>query len=228
VAFKMAKKALPEYSCIKSKHTYTQHKLMALICLMKRLRIDYRLFTSILKLMPTIRLILGLKSIPHFTTLQKFFKRLESRIIDEIMDFTVELFDINEPWVALDGTGHSCDQASLYYTDKIKKQNKKWRKSFTKNQIAIDTKTQVILAHRVAKGPRHDSKDAVPLIRKVKKFNPRGFSLDKAYDIEKIHEAINEELGATNMIPRKKGAKNGKYRWQWNHYLANQNIIKEA
>jgi ABC-type molybdate transport system substrate-binding protein len=64
--------------------------------------------------------------------------------------------------VALDGTGQSCDQASLYYADKIKKQNKKWRKSFTKNQIAIDTKSQVILAQRVSKGPRHDSKDAIP------------------------------------------------------------------
>ena len=62
------------------------------------------------------------------------------------------------------------------------------------------------------------------IVRKVKKFNPRRFSLDKAYDIEKIHE----ELGATSMIPRKKGAKNGKYRMAMNHYSVNQNIIKEA
>ena len=116
----------------------------------------------------------------------------------------MELFDINEPWVALDGTGHSCDQASLYYTDKIKKQSKKWRKSYTKNQIAIDTENQVIFAHRVVKGPRHDSKDAIPLIRKIKKYKPKGFSLDKAYDNEKIHKAIHEELNAISMIPRKK------------------------
>jgi biopolymer transport protein ExbD len=88
--------------------------------------------------------------------------------------------------------------------DKIKKQSKKWRKSYTKNQIAIDTKSQVILAQRVAKGPRHDSKDAIPLIRKVKKYNPIEFSLDKAYDYEKVHEVIHEELNATSMIPRKK------------------------
>jgi len=59
-----------------------------------------------------------------------------------MLDFTVELFDIKDPWVAIDGTGHSSDQASLYYARKIKKQNKKWRKSYTKNQIAIDTKTR--------------------------------------------------------------------------------------
>jgi len=54
--------------------------------------------------------------------------------------------------------------------DKIKKQNKKWRKSFTKNQIAIDITNQVILAHKVVKRPRHDSKDAIALIRKTKKI----------------------------------------------------------
>ena len=212
VSFKTVKMSLSEYSCEKSKQTYTQHQLMALLCLMKRLRVDYRLFTSIIQLTPEIQWILGLKNVPHYTTLQKFFKRIKSQIIDEIKDSIVEQFNIEDPWVALDGTGHSCDQASLYFTDKIKKQNKTWRKSYTKNQIAIDTKTQVILAYSVAKGPRHDSKDAIALLRKVKKYNPIGFSLDKAYDYEKVHEVIHEELNASSMIPRKKGAKNGKYR----------------
>jgi hypothetical protein len=119
--------------------------------------------------MPEICSIIGLKDIPHYTTLQKFFKRTKSQVINKIIDQIVELFDINNLWVALNGTGHSCDQASLYYTDKIKKQDKKWRKSFTKNQIAIDTETQVILAQRVAKGPRHDSKDAIAHSKKNKK-----------------------------------------------------------
>jgi ABC-type molybdate transport system substrate-binding protein len=58
----------------------------------------------------------------------------------------------------------------LYYADKIKKQNKKWRKSFTKNQIAINTTNQFILSHRVFKGPKHDSKDVILLIKKNKKI----------------------------------------------------------
>lgn len=212
VSFKTAKMYLSEYSCEKSKHTYTQSQLMALLCLMKRLKVDYRLFALIIQLMPEIQLILGLNDIPHYTTLQKFFKRIKSEVIDEIMDLTVEQFDIKNPWVALDGTGHSCDQASTYFTDKIKKQNKKWRKSFTKNQIAIDTTNQVILSHKVVKGPRHDSKDAIALIRKTKKYKPIGFSLDKAYDSEEIHTVIHEELNSSSLIPLKKRAKKGKYR----------------
>jgi len=114
--------------------------------------------------------------------------------------------------VAIDGTGHSSDQASLYYARKIEKQSKKWRKSYTKNQIAIDTRTQAILTYKVARGPRHDSKDAIPTIRKTKKYKPSGFSLDKAFDEEEIHRVIHEELGATSMIPPKKRIKKGKYR----------------
>jgi len=212
VSFEVVKMSLSKYSCEKSEHTYTQPQLMALICLMKRLRVDYRLFTSTIKLMPELQSVLGLKNIPHYTTLQKFFKRIKSEIINEIMDSITALFNIKDPWVALDGTGHSCDQASRYYTDKIKKQSKKWRKSYTKNQIAIDTRSQVILAHRVAKGPRHDSKDAIALIRKTKKYKPIGFSLDKAYDSEEIHKVIHEELNASSLIPLKKRAKKGKYR----------------
>ena len=33
-------------------------------------------------------------------------------------------------------------------------------------------KNQIILAQRVVKGPKHDFKDVIPLIRKVKKYNP--------------------------------------------------------
>lgn len=87
-----------------------------------------------------------------------------------MLDQTVELFDIKNPWVAINGTGHSQDHASTPYAKKIEKQTKKKRKSYTKNQIAIDTITQVILAQRVARGPRHDSKDAIPTIRKTSKY----------------------------------------------------------
>jgi len=95
---------------------------------------------------------------------------------------------------------------------KSKNKAKKWRKSYTKNQIAIDTETLVIIAQKAIRGPRHDSKDAISTIRKTKKYKPVGFSLDKAFDEEEIHRVINEELGATSMIPLKKGQKKVKYR----------------
>jgi hypothetical protein len=41
VAFKVAEMSLPDYSYEYSKQTYTQHQLMALLSLMKRLRLKY-------------------------------------------------------------------------------------------------------------------------------------------------------------------------------------------
>ena len=57
--------------------------------------------------MPKIKELLGLDTVPHFTTVQKFFQRIPTTIFDRILNQTMKLFDIKEPWVAIDGTGHS-------------------------------------------------------------------------------------------------------------------------
>ncbi len=181
------------------------------MCLKERLRLNYRDLVQFVELMPKIKSIIGLERIPHFTILQKFFQKLNSSLFEDVLNKTVGLFDIKDPWVAVDGTGHSTDQASLYYA-KLKKQSKKKRKHYTKNQIAVDTEKQVILAQRVVRGPRHDSKDAIPTIRKTKKYEPSSFSLDKSFDSEKIHKLIREELKAISIIPPKKRLKKGEYR----------------
>ena len=101
------------------------------------------------------------------------------------------------------------DYASNHYEKRIKRK----RKNYSKNSIAVDVKTQVILAQKARKGPRHDSIDADALIRKCKNLKPIGFSLDKGYDCERIHRIIREELGADSQIPVRLGlTKNGKYR----------------
>ncbi len=123
-AFKVAKKSLPAYSSKYSKQTYTQHQHLTLLYLKKRLRLNYRDLVQLVELIPKIKEIIGLKNVPHFTTIQKFFQKFNSSLFGDILKETVELFDIEEPWVAIDGTGHSTDQASLYYA-KLKKQTKK-------------------------------------------------------------------------------------------------------
>ncbi|NYB51086.1 MAG: hypothetical protein HVN35_00765 [Methanobacteriaceae archaeon] len=47
---------------------------------------------------------------------------------------TVELFDINEPWVVVDGTGYSTDQYSHITHRTIEKQNKKRIKATRKTK----------------------------------------------------------------------------------------------
>ena len=82
-AFKVAEMTLPAYSGEYSKRMYTQHQLMALLCLMKRLRLKYREITAFVGLMPKLKEIICLKSVQHYITLQKFFKLFASHFFDE-------------------------------------------------------------------------------------------------------------------------------------------------
>jgi len=47
-------------------------------------------------LIPQLKEIIGLENVPHFTTLQKFFKCFGSHFFDEMLE-TVELFNIKNP-----------------------------------------------------------------------------------------------------------------------------------
>ncbi len=212
-AFGVAKNSVRRYSTKFSKHDFTQYQLLALLCLKLRLRMRYREFRDLLELVTEAVKVLGLAKLPHYTTLQKFLKRIGTATLDMLLGRTVKLFDIQHPWIAGDGTGHSCSHASMYYAKKLEKQHKRKRKHYTKNSITIDTDTQVILAHRVRKGPRHDAVDAAPMLRKTKSLKPRGCSLDKGYDSEPIHTVIRDELHAESQIPvRRNKALTGRYR----------------
>jgi len=144
---------------------------------------------------------------------------MSSVLFDVLLRRTVELCVVrymDGAWIAIDGTGHSSWYASVYYGYGYAQRNtgteRQQRKRYTRNQIAVDITSQVIIAQRVARGPRHEAKDAVSLIRKTKMVHPVGYSMDKAYDSEEIRRAVVEEVRAACMIPLKRGAKSGTYR----------------
>ena len=70
-AFAVAQDALPAYSHECSPQTYTLHQLFACLALKEFLRCDYRKITQVLSESPELCSAIGLKKVPHFTTLQK-------------------------------------------------------------------------------------------------------------------------------------------------------------
>ena len=132
------------YSSRFSGHDYTQIQLMSLLMLKTRMRMRYREFVQFVSLSSDVRKVLKLSRVPHYTTLQKFLKRIGSTLLDRIFLRTIKLFDIENPWIAIDSTDHSSDYASRHYEKRIKRK----RKNYSKNSIAVDTKTQVILAQK--------------------------------------------------------------------------------
>ena len=80
-AFKYSKFVLKKYSSIYSKHDFTQPGLFTLLAIKIYTRSTYRQITALLELSNNIQEYLHLKKIPHYTTIQKFFKRVLTSIL---------------------------------------------------------------------------------------------------------------------------------------------------
>lgn len=207
-AYNYAKITLNKYSNYFSNHLYTQQVLFTILAIKIYTRSTYRQITDLLELSDKIKKYLKIKRVPHFTTIQKFFKKLPSAKLKEINELILSQHKINGDLIALDGTGFTNDNADKYYAQIRKKE----RKSYVKNHIAIDVKTRLILHYAAQKGPKYDTQFAIKSIRQIKKYNPHYILADKAYDTEPIRKCINEEIKAFDQIPLKKRAKKGHYR----------------
>ena len=86
---------LPPYSSKYSRRDYTQHQLLTLILFKEYRKEDYRTVIWNLEEMDRIRDVLGLTTIPHFTTLQKFLCRIKSLYFDLLFKNTLKRITIN-------------------------------------------------------------------------------------------------------------------------------------
>jgi hypothetical protein len=92
-ALEIARQSLPTYSHRFSPKKFTQHQLFALLVLKTHQRKDYRGVIALLEDMPELFEDLELKSLPHFTTLQKASERLlEHAQAQQLLDATVEQY----------------------------------------------------------------------------------------------------------------------------------------
>ena len=75
-ALDVAQEALPTYSFDRARKDYTQHQLFAILVVRQFFHLDYRDVQQLLKDWSDLRQVLGLKKVPHYTTLQKAHARL--------------------------------------------------------------------------------------------------------------------------------------------------------
>ena len=77
-ALLVAERSLPTYSAKHSPKLYTQHQLFAVLVMRQFFRTDYRGIVAIIEDSSDLRAVLGLKRVPHFSTLsyaeKRFFK----------------------------------------------------------------------------------------------------------------------------------------------------------
>ena len=78
-ALRLAQQSLPAYSAVRSRKDFTQHQLFAVLALKTFLKTDYRGVEAFLPDFAEIRGDLGLKKVPHYSTLNYAEKRLLKR-----------------------------------------------------------------------------------------------------------------------------------------------------
>ena len=196
------------YSCRKSKHTYTQHQLIAMYALMKYTKSHYRDIVELLEVMPEIKQVLGFDELPHFTTTQKFIQKFGCVKINRLLK--AQTNHIQEAILGIDASGFSSDYASKYYTLRIK--GVVSIKRCVKNTICIDAFKQMIVSSIVSIGPKNDNRDFIPVLQKSA-TQPVVVVADKGYDANKNHKYV-DSIGSVSMIPVKKNVRRGKYRWK--------------
>jgi len=180
---------------------YISWEIFQLLILKERYHLSYRRTIEIAELF--------MKKIPHFTTLQKFAKRISVGMLNMILFFSVKLRKVQV--AAIDATGISRQYASEHYKKRIDRL--KPIKQAIKLSVLSDCKTNQILSLRTrAKEKSHDTKDVSYLIKKSK-VKPELITMDKGYDSEAIHDLCRKQ-GIYSIIPVRKGCRRGRYRKQ--------------
>jgi hypothetical protein len=213
-ALAVGTKALPLFSHRYSPKVYTQPQLFACLALKAFFKTDYRGIVEILRDCRDLVSALGLKDVPHFTTLQKACARLLClAFVKALLDATVRRFLRRRTRVrraALDSSGFDCGHASRYYVRRRAKggasRQRTTYKRFGKLELAVDCASHLILAAIPRRGPRPDVDRFAPLLDAALGRADIDTALaDAGFDSEANHRHARETRGVRSVIPAEIG-----------------------
>jgi hypothetical protein len=235
VALDVGKEALSAYCHRFSPKVFTQPQLFACLVLKEFFKADYRGIMGILADTPNLCYAIGLKKVPHWTTLQKASQRLLcNALVQRLLDATVvrahpRRRDRRRPRVkrsAVDSSGFEAHHTSHYFVRRCAKGRKDRQTTtydrFPKLALLTDCSNHLALAALAQRGP---GPDITHFERIVCQAYPRvrmeTLLADAGYDAEWVHEVARHDLGIRSIIPPKIGrptnkAPTGHYRrWMW-------------
>jgi hypothetical protein len=219
VALEVGKEALPAYCHRFSPKVFTQPQLFACLVLKQFFRTDYRGIMGILADTPSLCETIGLKKVPHWTTLQKASRRLlRNAPVQKLLDATIARARPRRrrkrrPRVkrsAVDSTGFEAHHVSHYFVRRRAKGRKDWQittyKTFPKLAVLAECSSHLVLAAIAQRGP---GPDITHFERIVCQAYPRArmetLLADAGYDAEWVHCVAREDLGIRTIIPPKIG-----------------------
>jgi len=222
VAVQVGTRVLPPYRSRFSKHQFTQPQLLAVLCLMRYEDWTFREAEVRLREHGELRAALGLRSVPDYTTLYRFLKRLDDDTIDRGLAETVRQLRRRRSarvTAGVDGTGLSHNAVSTFFIRRLEQhargmtQHRHWLKWL----IVAELQQQIVLAQRARQGPWCDTRALPGLVDAAAVRAPLGLVLaDAEFDSEANHQHIRQRWRAHSIIPanRRRGIPNGTIRNQ--------------
>jgi Transposase DDE domain/Transposase domain (DUF772) len=212
VALDVAQTTVPRYRTKFSKHKFTQPQLLTILCLMRYEDWTYREAEVRLREHSELRRALQLDSVPDYTALYRFVRRLDEAAIARALNEVVGRIPLSGPRrrarVAVDATGLSQGAISTFFVRRMHhhtQQPMPWRK-WLKWLVVVDLDRQLILAQRAHSGPTNDGATLRPLLDTAHRLSPIGLVLaDAEFDSELNHTHIRQHLHARSVIPAKRG-----------------------
>lgn len=213
VALEAGRQVFSEYSHVYSPHKFTQPQLFACLVLKDFEKKDYRGVCQLLEDCVDLRDAIGLKSVPHYTTLQKASRRLlRQRHVRRLVDDTVQRIRRRSKTVkyaAADSSGFDAHHASRYFILRTKayrkgKEPKKPTsyKHYGKLMLVICTATHAILAAVASRGPTPDVAELDTVLMELAPSQKlEHLVADAGFDSAYNHALLREHHGMRSTIP---------------------------
>ncbi len=217
VAYESAREAVPAYSHINSPHKFTQPQLLACLVLKEFLRLDYRGLAAHLADHAELTRLIGLETVPHFTTFQKAAERLlvaatARKLFDAVLARALreKVRKRRVPLAAVDGTGMESRHVSRYYVKRRSKTGTGTQETtysrYPKVVLVTDCKSHLVLAAVPGRGPASDLVLFKAAIKQAAARARIGTLLaDADFDGEWVHEHVRGKYGIRTLIPPERG-----------------------
>jgi transposase len=215
IAFKTARSVLPDYWHKFSPQKFTLPQLFACIVLRVILKTDYRGVAIFLKDCPDLCKAIGLKTVPHFTTLHKASQRLlRNKVADKLLVNTIKKLTRDKDSIALaaiDSSGFDSSYVSRYFVRRRRSKHLDlWEDTvyseFPKLAIVCDCSNHAILSAMTTRGPSPDiNQFCEPLKPAAERIKIEHLLADAGYDSEKNHEFARDTCNIKTTIPPRHG-----------------------
>jgi hypothetical protein len=167
-ALQVGQAALPTYRSKCSKHGFQQPQRLAILCLMRDEDWTFREAEVRLGEHAELRMALGLRHVPDYTTVYRSLHRLDEAALEQTLTAVVQRWARqpgDQATVAVDATGLAPGAISTFFVKRAKDRGEgvTWR-HWLKWTMAVDVDRRCIVAQTTRRGPHNDCATRRPLV----------------------------------------------------------------